>query len=110
VRGAGTRWPSRGRSSGVRRNVDTRGAGEREGPAVSEASRVQDAVGRMWQRRGGRSHVVREVRRCDDSGRTRPGGSRAARRRGRRPLRRRQLKRPPHRRRLKSVALSVPGG
>jgi hypothetical protein len=57
---------------------------------LSEASRVQDAVGRMWQRRAGRSHVVREVRRCDDSGRTRPGGSRAARRRRQRPLRRKQ--------------------
>jgi hypothetical protein len=57
---------------------------------LSEASRVQDAVGRMWQRRAGRSHAVREVRRCDDSGRTRPGGSRAARRRRRRPLRRKQ--------------------
>jgi hypothetical protein len=34
VRDAGTRWPSRGRSLGVRRNVDTRGTGEREGPAV----------------------------------------------------------------------------
>jgi hypothetical protein len=30
------------------------------------------------------------VRRCDDSGRTRPGGSRAARRRRQRPLRRKQ--------------------
>jgi hypothetical protein len=39
----------------------------------SEASRVQDAVGRMLQRRAERSHAVREVRRCDDSGRTRPG-------------------------------------
>jgi hypothetical protein len=34
ARDAGTRWPYRGRSSGVRRNADTRGAGEREGPAV----------------------------------------------------------------------------
>jgi hypothetical protein len=57
---------------------------------LGEASRVQDAVGRMLQPRAGRSHAVREVRRCDDSGRTRPGGSRAARRRRRRPLRRKQ--------------------
>jgi hypothetical protein len=57
---------------------------------LSEASRVQDAIGRMLQRRAGRSHAVREVRLCDDSGRTRPGGSRAARRRRRRPLRRKQ--------------------
>jgi hypothetical protein len=34
ARDAGTRWPYRGRSSGVRRNADTRGAGEREGPTV----------------------------------------------------------------------------
>jgi hypothetical protein len=33
---------------------------------LSEASRVQDAVGRMLQQRAGRSHAVREVRRCDD--------------------------------------------
>jgi hypothetical protein len=57
---------------------------------LNEASRVQDAVGRMLQRRAGRSHVVREVRRCDDSGRTHPGSNRAARRRRRRPLRRKQ--------------------
>jgi hypothetical protein len=57
---------------------------------LSEASRVQNAVGRIWQRRAGRSHVVREVRRCDDSGRTRSRGSKATRRRHRRPLRRKQ--------------------
>jgi hypothetical protein len=48
---------------------------------LDEASRVQDAVGRMLQRRAGRTHAVREVLRRDDSGRTRLGGSRAARRR-----------------------------
>jgi hypothetical protein len=45
---------------------------------LGEASRVHDAVGRMLQWRAGRSHAVREVLRCDDLGRTRPGGSRAA--------------------------------
>jgi hypothetical protein len=34
ARDVGTRWPYRGRSSGVRRNADTRGAREHEGPAV----------------------------------------------------------------------------
>jgi hypothetical protein len=34
MRDAGTRWPYRRRSSGVRRNADTRGAEEHEGPAV----------------------------------------------------------------------------
>jgi hypothetical protein len=34
ARDAGTRWPYRRRSSSVRRNADTRGAEEREGPAV----------------------------------------------------------------------------
>jgi hypothetical protein len=57
---------------------------------LGEATRVQDAVGRMLQRRAGRSHAVREVLRRDDSERTRPGGSRAACRRRRKPLRRKQ--------------------
>jgi hypothetical protein len=55
---------------------------------LGEASRVQDAVGMMLQRRAGRSHAVREVLRRDDLEWTRPGGSRAAHRRRRRPLRR----------------------
>jgi hypothetical protein len=55
---------------------------------LGEASRVQDAVGRMLQWRVGRSHAVKEVLRRDDSGRTCLGGNRAARRRRRRPLRR----------------------
>jgi hypothetical protein len=38
----------------------------------------------------GRSHAVREVLQRDDSGRTRPGGSRVARDGRRRPLRRKQ--------------------
>jgi hypothetical protein len=41
---------------------------------LGEASRVQNAVGRMLQRRAGRSHAVREVLRRDDSERTHPGG------------------------------------
>jgi hypothetical protein len=40
----------------------------------------------------GRSHAVREVLQCDDSGRTRPGGSRVACGKRRRPSRRRQWK------------------
>jgi hypothetical protein len=57
---------------------------------LGEASRVQDAVGRMLQRRAGKSHAVREVLRRDDLERTRPGGSRATRRRRRRLLRKKQ--------------------
>jgi hypothetical protein len=34
ARDAGTQWPYRGHSSGVRRNADKRGAEERESPAV----------------------------------------------------------------------------
>jgi hypothetical protein len=34
ARDAGTQWPYRGRSSGVQRNADARGAEEREGPAA----------------------------------------------------------------------------
>jgi hypothetical protein len=41
---------------------------------LGEASRVQDAIGRMLQRRAGRSRAVREVLWRDDSERTRPGG------------------------------------
>jgi hypothetical protein len=43
----------------------------------------------------GGSHAVREVLQCDDSGRTRPGGSRVARGERRRPSRRRQRKAQP---------------
>jgi hypothetical protein len=57
---------------------------------LGEASSVQDAIGRMLQQRAGRSRAVREVLWRDDSERTRPGGSRAARRRRRKPLRRKQ--------------------
>jgi hypothetical protein len=90
VRDAGTRWPSQERSSGVRRNVDTRGAEEREGPAVERGVKGAGRRRADVATACGRLHAVREVRRCDDLERTRPGGSRAARRRRRRPLRRKQ--------------------
>jgi hypothetical protein len=59
ARDAGTRWPYRGRSSGVRRNADTRGDGEREGEGPAVGRGVKSA----GRRRADVATACREVAR-----------------------------------------------